>query len=265
MTSDCEKLKKCSRYVKTWINEQPAIKEESITDWLLYYSSKIISRITYRAFTRTEEARNTGADWEWWFLLPRNNIKFRVQAKKINPIHDNYPSIARTNRYGLQIKKLLSDADSTNSIPLYAFYTDIQSTLNCKQSRGKGEGVFLAGAKQIYLDFLLNGIRNIKPGTILSKCIPLSCILCCPLNREPQNGFEGFLREYFTLETVIIDAPKNNNDRSDLRGIYSSIPSYIQQFLNQKEQVSSFDWETEYRGDIEDINALVVYDARNLE
>jgi len=51
------------------MRKQPEVKEESLTDWLLFDVSQKISRITYKSFPRHEEARRTGADWEWWFLF----------------------------------------------------------------------------------------------------------------------------------------------------------------------------------------------------
>lgn len=57
----------CSQYIKQWILKQPHVKEESLTDWLLFDVSLRNPAIYYQAFSRNEEAVN-GSDWEWWVL-----------------------------------------------------------------------------------------------------------------------------------------------------------------------------------------------------
>ena len=44
-----------------WLQKQPNVKEESLTDWILYTTSQRIDKFYYKAFTRNEEAYN-GAD-----------------------------------------------------------------------------------------------------------------------------------------------------------------------------------------------------------
>ena len=56
-----------SEYIYNWINRQNHVKEESLTDWLLYEISQQCDFIYYQAFSRHEEAQN-GSDWEWWIL-----------------------------------------------------------------------------------------------------------------------------------------------------------------------------------------------------
>ena len=119
MSNDCILLKESSVYIRNWIDKQSNVKEESLTDWLLFEVSNKIKRITYKAFSRNEEAKITGADWEWWFLFKSNSYKFRVQAKKIKTNGDNYSSIAFSNKYGFQINKLISDSIDNNSILIY--------------------------------------------------------------------------------------------------------------------------------------------------
>ena len=110
-------FQKCSKYVYDWISKQNHVKEESLTDWLLYEISQKCDFIFYQAFSRHEEARN-GSDWEWWILTTNNKYddkftayKFLVQAKKLlsNGI-DNYSLINYGNKYGTQIDSLLATA-----------------------------------------------------------------------------------------------------------------------------------------------------------
>jgi hypothetical protein len=80
----------------------------------------------YIKFSRHVEARQTGADWEWWFVGAQRSIKLRVQAKRILDRKDNYPALAYSNRYGMQIDKLLNDSMRANALPFYVFYADAE-------------------------------------------------------------------------------------------------------------------------------------------
>ncbi len=72
MDEICKQLHQSSGFVRKWIAKQPAVKEESLTDWLLFDVSTRLPNVLYHAFTRHEEARHTGADWEWWLLFPHH-------------------------------------------------------------------------------------------------------------------------------------------------------------------------------------------------
>ena len=43
--SDCIEVKKISEYIREWISKQPAVKEESLTDFLLFQLSEKVPRI----------------------------------------------------------------------------------------------------------------------------------------------------------------------------------------------------------------------------
>ena len=93
-----------SKYCYNWLNVQPFVKEESLTDWLLYYISERNPNVYYKAFTRNEEASN-GSDWEWWILTDEcSTIKayrLLIQAKKLKPNNiDNYPLVTYSNKNG---------------------------------------------------------------------------------------------------------------------------------------------------------------------
>lgn len=83
-----------------WIHNQPYVKEESITDRIIYDLNRDNPFVICYEFNRNEEAVN-GADWEWWILfndyekvsLTSNAhgqyegvlaLRCRVQAKKIS-------------------------------------------------------------------------------------------------------------------------------------------------------------------------------------
>ena len=111
-----------SQYCYNWLESQPHVKEESITDWLLYYISTYSDKIIYRAFSRNEEALN-GSDWEWWILTETYAFRFLIQAKKLKENADNYPNLSYNNRHGMQIDLLINSASKKGAIPFYAFYS----------------------------------------------------------------------------------------------------------------------------------------------
>jgi hypothetical protein len=250
MNKDCKILKEVSINVRQWIEKQPNVKEESLTDWLLYSISDKTNRIKYYSFTRNEEAKTTGADWEWWFLFPKFAYRFRVQAKKLNVNGDNYPSICYVNKYGLQIEKLIEDSDKQNSLPVYAFYTCRIEKVGCTK-KILDEGIYIANAKELNKDIVKRRQRKILYNDILKNSIPLSCILCCPLIH--QEGFDKFILKYLASE--------QSEESNSVIGQYElqDLPNYVNDLLKYKE----LDWfEKEYSRNIEEINSILLFDYR---
>lgn len=123
-----------SKYIYNWMKRQQHVKEESLTDWLLYNISQECNCIYYQAFSRHEESQN-GSDWEWWILTSDssgkhkfNAYRFLVQAKKLfSNNNDNFPLISYGNKNGLQIDLLINFAKNRNALPLYVYYSIEQS------------------------------------------------------------------------------------------------------------------------------------------
>lgn len=117
---------KASSQCFEWLKNQQNVKEESLTDWLLYFISQQTDRIYYQSFTRNEEFHN-GADWEWWVIRNKDKgfyaYRFLIQAKKLKRDRDNYPVIAYGNKNGLQIDLLVDAAKKRRAMPLYLYYT----------------------------------------------------------------------------------------------------------------------------------------------
>ena len=118
----CKEFIDKSKYVYNWMKKQPSVGEESITDWLLFALSESLTSLKYKTFSRHKEARETGADWEWWFVDDKKALCSRIQAKKLFASKDNYNSLAYTNKYGLQIEKLIDNAKTKNAL-LFIHFT----------------------------------------------------------------------------------------------------------------------------------------------
>lgn len=252
MNKDCKILKKASIYVRRWIEKQPNVKEESLTDWLLYSISNETDRIKYYSFTRNEEAKTTGADWEWWFLFPQFAHRFRVQAKKLSVNGDNYPSICYANKHGLQIEKLIEDSDKQNSLPVYAFYTARIEEVRCL-NKILDEGVYIGNAKELNKDIVQKAKRKILYNDILKNSIPLSCMLCCDLICKVKS-FDEFIAKYLASEQ-----PDGNNSTIG-QYKYKDLPKYVY-YLLEDAQLSDL-WEKEYSRYIEGINGILLFDCR---
>lgn len=248
--SDCDILASLAAYVGNWVTRQPAVKEESLTDWLLFEASNRSPRIRYVAFSRHAEARLTGADWEWWFLFRSANWKFRVQAKKINAV-DNYPGLAYSNAHGMQIEKLREDSKAENAIAMYAFYSQPNAAGHCPRS-SPDCGVFVAGAEQVYSDFIRPGRAQVSVDALLKRSRPLQCMVCCPL--DGAGDMEGFLRHYFATELESKDGDEA------ARGRHKEAPRYVLQLLAAQGPPAS--WEQELRHHFAGIGGIAVVDLR---
>lgn len=117
---------------KTWLDLGDAqrmgheIGEESITDFLILELKRHHRyELWINKFTKPQEGRTTGADWEWWFGASGSWFGMRVQAKKIDSGTLKYTGLYHTVRKGRrkQINLLLRDAKKRKLFPLYCFYS----------------------------------------------------------------------------------------------------------------------------------------------
>jgi hypothetical protein len=247
----CDVFRQSATYVHTWLTEQPGVKEESITDWLLYDISKNAAEVTYVAFSRHEEARTTGADWEWWILFSDGAIRLRVQAKRLFDTKDNYPELARTNKYGLQITKLLADSSTVNAFPLYAFYHTGQSGSLCPQRPQAPEGVHLASAFRVDQSFLQTR-KAVSSVDALQLASQVSCLVCCPIATSSASDFLQHLKRYHSLPDSA--SPQH-------MGFHAKIPHFVVSLVESRESVPEW-WEREFSRDLEGVNAVLVVDRR---
>lgn len=260
MNQYCHVFKDCSSYIKNWIDKQPEVGEESITDWFLFNISEKLPYIKYKQFTRYVEGCVTGADWEWWFVFSNSqSFATRVQAKKIRLNKDNYPGLAHTTRGTLQVDKLIKDAHTNNMAAFYAFYTNSDSKTLCK-GNGNGYGVYWSEANKIRTEFIQKGRRKVNDSDVLAMSNPIECLFCCPLTFEKQNGVEGFrhyLESYFPTYN---EQDENSNIRVDNLG-FQKTPNHIKTILENEEIP---DWyESEFRSQIQGIKSILVIDMRN--
>lgn len=266
--------------IYNWIKQQPHVKEESITDWLLFELSKRCLNLKYYAFTHHEE-KNNGADWEWWVLTVNYAYRFRVQAKKIKPKADNYPSVCYSNNTGVQIDLLRNDSKSNGAFPLYMFYSgeeqDVASVLlhyPCPELQKMVKwcsscltGAFLSPAELVYNELLGNPKRRVEASTLLNISLKLSCFdmifpssdtetisitveqLLNTLNESQINGHHSFRYKY-----------NNSNNRYDS----NTVPHWLSFISGEKQSnVELSEWfESEYKSQLPNVAGVVVLDLR---
>lgn len=263
----CDEVRDVSGRLARWIRKQAAIGEESATDWLLYELSDRLPFIVYKKFTRHQESRDSGADWDWWFVLHHGALGLRVQAKKLTPGADHYRGLAHTSRSGLQIELLLESSKSANLLPLYALYSGSSSesgTMCGGKLRGHAnEGVFLAAAPTLYDRFIGGGRSRVEADGLIGHSNPLSCLFCCPIVRETTSGDPGGFYEYFGNYFPDLfpggGGAKLDNGRP---GFHTKPPPHVSGLLQfAKEDIPEW-WESEYSGLGRDTNAVFVVDLR---
>lgn len=253
----CEIISKISSIAQNWQIQQSGVKEESLTDWILFSLSMDLPFVQYMAFTRHEEATKTGADWEWWIIgRDRRAICFRVQAKRINKI-DNYASILYSNQHGFQLEKLIRDATNANAIPLYAFYSDKPpAPLNCHRYNSATEGIYFAKALEIEKEVFAQARRKISQNELLSLSMSLSCMLCCGADWSDPSYIDK-------LASAFLRGTGDSFEGTEAKqiGIHNQIPHYVDNILNRKRNAN---WEHEFGGHLNEFSAIFIFDLRDL-
>ncbi len=166
------------------------LDEETITQTLLIdMAAQLGPLIRIESFTKSQEAKQTGADWEWWFCDGEDEPTFglRVQAKKLQsrasgPFYDfDYVTPSTGKR---QIDRLIESADRDRLPAVYALYNGPDLDLSRFQwnccSEPPDEGVF--GVSLVAADSARNladiGDTSLELVGDLSR--PWSCSALCP-------------------------------------------------------------------------------------
>jgi hypothetical protein len=163
-----------------------SISEESITDFLLLDLKKALpNNIFVRKFSKLQEGKSTGADWEWWFVGGGRGFGMRVQAKRLSTATQKYEDLGRlAGKSGkLQVDLLIKDAQKANLYPAYCFYNFWDSAKplpawNCRSfvANWRMFGCALADAGAIKL-LISKGLNDLQ--SVAEHCLPWSCLVCC--------------------------------------------------------------------------------------
>jgi len=262
-----------SRECYDWLKKQPNVKEESLTDWILYTVSERSSQFYYKAFSRNEEAYN-GADWEWWILTGDYSnytaYRFLVQAKKLKKDQDNYPLISYSNRNGLQIDLLIDSAKCRNAMPIYIYYSTSSPELN-KQIENFSfieedivawcescvNGVYMMMAQKVR-DSVFNVPRKkIAEIDLVNSSLGLSMLDLLFSRTHSPNHIMNLINRYYK-DNILNDSSINP---CGIMHYGKSIPHYLKTLINNDEDI--FEWyESEFKSELKDIAGIAIIDLR---
>ncbi|MFO1493171.1 MAG: DUF6615 family protein [Lysobacterales bacterium] len=253
----CESHKALASEVRNFILNVGDIKEESITDFLVWKWRELDKRFNYlsvRTFNHDEESARTGADFDFdlelWLVGRRTHVALAVQAKKFVRQHDSYVRKLRyPNGTKQQMDTLIRYAASNNRLPYYFFYalSGPAMTSRCAASSLDG-AVFVAeaGVMEEFADGKRGG--RVSRDALLAECSPFHCLFCCPFGATKSN-----LRIYY---------PLGGDSATGLPN--SDLPAYVKALL--RDSRGNVDEQGAQRDSNEGwsrFRAVGVYDLRN--
>lgn len=265
----CDHFREATAYVASWISAQASVGEESITDWLLFDLSAKVNGLKYFKFTKPQEARVTGADWEWWFVGNAQSLRLRIQAKRLRQGKDAYPSLAYANRHGLQIDKLLNDSRANNALAFYAMYVEPDNyTHLCGgpvHHQPPNQAIYLAAANSINRQFVSPARQFVSVADVVQLSNPIECLVCCPYAVAPAagaiDGLDQFINTYFRDSRVDDEA----NIAEERRGLTEELPAYVSSLLDRSAD-DRFEWfEQEFAGRLPLVDGIVTLDMRAMD
>jgi hypothetical protein len=242
------------KYIAEWMRAQIEVKEESITESYLYRLAQAVPTVRYLSFSRWEEARRTGADWEWWFIMPTRALRLRVQAKKLRTRARIRADIGRRNKHGGQLAMLLACARRDNAIPIYTFYSSDTVTRTACGLGSVGIGAFIASARAVHT--LLKAPGRIDELRIINICRAAACLPCCVLQSGKASGSIDVAGWLDSQNATRGDALSEADE-----GWHDVIPDYVSRLIGMgpERAHSQGKWESEAP---DDVGAIVTVDMR---
>lgn len=254
----CDTNKAVSLEVKNFMLNVSDVKEESITDYLVWKWRELDTRFQYinvSTFTRQEESTTTGADFELelWLVGRKFHFPLVFQAKKFFKPYDsyvtklNYPAGTQG-----QLKTLLSYAKTQKKLPFYVFYSipDSNTKIMCPKGDVSDTAIFMADAHKIKAFADCKYGKRVSKNKLLKATNPFHCMFCCPLTRSGD-----YFTRYFSTLTEGAEARDNEK-----------LPDYVSMLLNgrflelSEEKTLSVINQNELRV----FRAVGVYDMRDL-
>ena len=250
----CQAFVTEGKYIAEWMRAQVEVKEESITDSYLYRLAQAISTVRYLSFSRWDEARRTGADWEWWFIMPKRALRLRVQAKKLRARARIRADLGRRNKHGGQLAMLLACARRENAIPVYALYSSDTVTQTACGLASVGIGAFIVNARTVHA--LLKAPGRIDESRLINISRAAACLPCCVLQSGKATGsidVAGWLDSQ--------NAPRGDSSSVADEGWHDVIPDYVSRLIGMSpvRGHSQGQWESEAP---DDVGAIVTVDMR---
>ena len=196
----CKANRAVSLEVKNFIENVGDIKEETITDYLVWKWRELDKKFNYLHVTPFDhhiESSTTGADFdlELWLVGRTHHVSLAVQAKKFLKRTDSYVTRLRyPDGTKTQMTKLLTYAKAKGRRPFYFIYTLPEATTKSMYHRSDDSqsAIYMASA-QIMEEFAdgKHG-KRVTRDRLLQSANPFHCIFCCPI-----GATQGYFRHYF--------------------------------------------------------------------
>lgn len=219
-----------------------SISEESITDFLLLDLRRALpNNVFVRKFSKSEEGKTTGADWEWWFVGSGRGFGMRVQAKRLSTKTQRYEDLGRFagKSHSLQVDLLIGDAQKTNLYPAYCFYnywhpSITPPTWNCRSFPPYWRMFGCAVADAAAIKALISKGRD-DLQSVARCCLPWSCLVCCQgFAAGPQTPLADKIRSLVGAFLVDIEGARALNESSIPEVIDSGQwPNYVRAVLEE--------------------------------
>lgn len=160
----------------------------------------------------------------------------------------HFPGLARSNRYGQQITKLITSATAVSAYPIYAFYSAANTVNGCGGVLNNKNGSYLCGADLVDQQFVK--VRtNVSDIQVISKSYPMPCIACCALlSGNSALSLIEQIHRYFPISKL------SQTTDNHLLGFLEDIPPYINLVLYNDSKFSE---------EFQDVNAIVIVDNRD--
>ncbi len=258
----CDANKAVSLEVRNFMLNVKDVKEESITDYLVWKWGELDRRFHYlniTTFTRHQESTTTGADFELelWIIGKNSHIPIIFQAKKFTKDYDgyvgklNYPKGSHS-----QLDKLLSYALTKNKLPFYMLYSlpDKKTKTMCN-NHDSDTALFMADAYKIKEIADGRHGKRISKNELLKHTNPFYCLFCCPLSFSSNSYPQYFSRYFSNIWDKRRESYAKNNE---------NLPDYVKEILtgkirelNEKETIKLID-----QNELRPFRTVGVYDCR---
>lgn len=236
------------------------MSEETVTETLLLDLRLALgAHLEVEPFTKYQESRRTGADWEWWFSdgFAQRMFGMRVQAKKLKvksgkPYYDfaYKPKLSSIR----QVDRFITAADRDGIPAIYAMYNGPELDLNsfswicCHESPSKdvfGVSLLSAESARRFAD-----LGNTSPAQVGGLSRPWSCMALCPTKLRideaipfwPQGGPDSLSLYAADLVTELLAQeaePRRESTRQQAlraaRGFraWNEAPDYVRELVGR--------------------------------
>lgn len=209
-----------------------ASREETYTENILHdLASRHRDCLIVEPHSAYREGRQSGADWEWWFVADNACFGMRVQAKRLSFQSSDFKSLNhRTPSGKLQVDLLEEDAKRYNVWPCYVLYSyqpsDTSIPWHCgttaRDSRLLGCTILHTSHVRACID-----AGDLSMSTVLSVARPWHCIVCC-------RGFhQGTLPQRAATFAGQFAGPKTTSFEG-LQPNRSYLPEYVDRLLRKR-------------------------------